>query len=152
MKYARRSSTESYQMWGLLILNKLMRILLQIDTDHSETIDFNEFVKIMTWSVLIMRIKRKTLSWNLYWLWLWVITVWYHIMEYWADHLSPSSTCRCDAAADLTLEVSWTIYLSKCQHQAGQRTTYNSRRGRRRMVLGLYKVVRGWLVWKLCKV
>ena len=31
-------------------------------------------------------------------------------MEYWADHLSPSSTCRCDAAADLTLEVSWTRY------------------------------------------
>ena len=33
---------------GPVILNKLMRILLQIDTDHSDTIDFNEFVKIMT--------------------------------------------------------------------------------------------------------
>ena len=51
MKYPRRSSTESYQMWGLLIFNKLTRVLLQIDTDHSDTIDFNEFVKIMTWSI-----------------------------------------------------------------------------------------------------
>ena len=154
MKYPRRSSTESYQMWGLLIFNKLTRVLLQIDTDHSDTIDFNEFVKIMTWSVLIMRIKRKTRIW-LYWLWLWLITVWYHIMEYWADHLTPSSTCRCDAAADLTLEVSWTQdILSIFQQQSWQRTTYNrrGRRSRKRMVLGLYKVVRGWLVWKLCKV
>ena len=29
-------------------LEKIMILLLQIDSDHSETIDFNEFVKIMT--------------------------------------------------------------------------------------------------------
>ena len=120
MKYPRRNSTESYPMWGLVIFNKLMRNLLQIDTDHSDTIDFNEFVKIMTWTV-----NYANKDWNLYCNvvltecdWHDQITEWYHKVEYSADRLSLSSICRCGAAADCSPGVSWsTDYLPNSQRR-----------------------------------